>query len=126
MKAAESCGNDPIAKIFLSLKKKGLTVKVDPKDQLHVEYGYGYYKKEALIKRVEKLVKIENEWENLDYILIETTENRLKFRLTLAGYVFCTTKKKEDNSEIIHTVDDNEIPKWIWDLKQLIAETLLH
>ena len=125
-KAAESCGDNPIAKLFIAIKKKGITVKVDPKDQLHVEYGYGYYKKEALIKRVEKLVKIENEWENLDYILFETTEYRLKFRLTLEGYVFCTTQKKEDNSEIIHTVDDNEIPKWIWDLKQLIAETLLH
>ena len=123
MKAAESCGNDPMAKLFIAIKKKGLIVKVDPKDQLHVEYGY---KREALVKRVEKYVKIEGEWENLDYVVLETKEYHLKFRLTLEGYVFCTTKKKEDNSEIIHTVDDNEIPKWIWDLKQLIAETLLH
>ncbi len=91
-KAAESCGHDPIAKIFLTLKKKGITVKVDPKDQLHVEYGY---KKEALIKRVEKLVKIENEWVDVDYILFETTEYSLKYRITLEGYVFCTTKKKD-------------------------------
>lgn len=119
-KAAESCGNDPIAKLFLSLKKKGITVKVDPKDNLHIECGY---KREALVKRVEKYVKIEGEWENLDYVVLETKEYSLKFRLTLEGYVFCTTKKKVD-SYVIHTTDDNELPKWIWDLKSIIGETL--
>ena len=122
-KAAESCGNDPIAKLFLSLKKKGITVKVDPKDNLHIECGY---KREAIIKRVEKCVKIEGEWEDLDYIILETENYRLKFRVTLEGYVFCNTKKLDESSYIIHTTDDNELPKWIWDLKQLIAETLIN
>ena len=121
-KAAESCGDNPIAKLFIAIKKKGITVKVDPKDQLHVEYGYGYYKKEALIKRVEKYVKIEGEWENLDYVVLETKEYHLKFRTTLDGWVFCNTKKLD--SYVIRITDDSELPKWIWDLKQLITETL--
>lgn len=122
MKAAESCGHDPIAKIFLALKKKGLIVKVDSNDQLHVEYGY---KREAIIKRVEKFVKIEGEWENLDYVVLETKEYHLKFRTTIDGWVFCNTTKLNNYPGVIHTTDDSELPKWIWDLKQLIAETLL-
>lgn len=118
-KAAESCGNDPIAKLFLALKKKGITVKVDPKDNLHIECGY---KREALVKRVEKYVKIEGEWENLDYVVLETKEYHLKFRTTLDGWVFCNTKKLD--SYVIRITDDSELPKWIWDLKQLITETL--
>ena len=119
-KAAESCGNDPMAKLFIAIKKKGITVKVDPKDQLHIEYGY---KREALVKRVEKYVKIEGEWENLDYVVLETKEYHLKFRTTLDGWVFCNTTSKSD--EVIHTTDDSELPKWIWDLKQIIAECLI-
>ena len=121
-KAAESCGNDPIAKLFIAIKKKGITVKVDPKDQLHVEYGY---KREAIIKRVEKHVKIGDEWENLDYIILETENYRLKFRVTLEGWVFCNTDtNKSDEVHAIHTIDDSELPKWIWDIKFIIGETL--
>ena len=120
-KAAESCGRDPMAKLFIAIKKKGLIVKVDPKDQLHVEYGY---KREALVKRVEKYVKIEGEWENLDYVVLETKEYHLKFRTTLDGWVFCNTKKLDESSYVIRITDDSELPKWIWDLKQLITETL--
>lgn len=121
MKAAESCGHDPIAKLFISIKKKGITVKVDSNDQLHVEYGY---KREAIIKRVEKFVKIDGEWENLDYVVLETKEYHLKFRTTIDGWVFCNIKKIND--EYVHrtTSDDSELPKWIWDLKQICTETL--
>ena len=109
-KAAESCGNDPIAKLFLALKKKGITVKVDPKDNLHIECGY---KREAIIKRVEKCIKIEGEWENLDYVVLETKEYHLKFRTTLEGWVFCNTRKLGESSYVIHTTDDSELPKFL-------------